>query len=181
MTGEVKKAHQSRPLPSDPKEWEAALLPYKAMAAPWIVAVDKTLGHFPPKEGLDKKETAGLETSVAAVLYQEGMQMNAWFLLGMTVMGIGSYRVIKYLDDKAREADAKKNTMSVSEMQAKLNAARQANAAPVANSSHAASNGVNGTRQEAGSNPVVESSSEVKKTITAEQAVAIIHFPGEKN
>lgn len=154
------------------------LLPYKVMARPWLVATSKALGHFPPKEPLDREEMAGGETAIAAVLYQEGLQMNAWALLGMWGLGVGSYRLIKYLDQKQAESEKNAKTLTAGEMRAKLQAEREKLSSPPMAPVQANANGhVNGIAAPISQN---EATGE-KPAVSAQEVMSLINFPGDKH
>lgn len=148
------------------------------MASPWVIASSKALGHFPPKAPLDAKESAGLETGIAAVMYQEGLKMNAWFLLGSAVLGIGAVRLAMYIDQKELRAQQGTKTLSATETQTvvKVERERQAVSPAMGNPPTKVPVGTNGVGH---GPPATPEPAPVHKELTAEQAAAIVHFPGE--
>lgn len=159
-------------------------MPYKPMVAAPIIALSKTLEHFPPHDKLDNKEVASCETAFAALMYQEGVKMNAWALVGMCMVGIGAPRVIKYFAERDRVKDERKASINHDEISKRLQAEREklASHPPLATpstgrgaeSDSGRTNGVHVGGSASESEPV-------KKELTAEQAVAIIQFPEGKN
>lgn len=157
-------------------------MPYKPMVKAPLVALSKTLKHFPPHDTLDNDEMAGGQTAFAALMYQEGMKANAWMLVGMWALGIGAPRVIKYLDEREQRAAEKAKVITGEELSRKLAVEQERNRQPTnpqpspqPNTTARPANGV-----AAGGSAHAEPPAE-KKPLTAEQVVGLIDFPGDKN
>lgn len=181
-TSQAKSREGSRPLPEDPSEWDKALLPYKGLVRTPLIAVSKTLKYLPPHEPLDAAEMAGGEQAFAALLYQEGAQMNAWTMVALWGLGIGSFRLIKYLDTREQRAAEKAKVITGEELSRKVGVERDAQSVqhttPAPAPSNPAPRPTNGVT--VGGSAAQEPEPQ-KKPITAEQAVTIIQFPGDKN
>lgn len=96
---------ETRKLPEEPAEFEAALKPYRIMVRPLVTGVSRLceeVGSIP----LDSDERQGGEQAFAALMYQYGGQLDARVLVALWVVGVTLPRVIH----EVKKRDAKKKT-----------------------------------------------------------------------
>ncbi len=89
-------------LPSNPKELQDAIEPYRLMVSPVLHAVSK-MAEVAGTSPLDKTEHQSGEIAFGALIYQYGGKLDARVLGLLWFLAVSVPRVIEYLEKKDKE------------------------------------------------------------------------------